>query len=119
LPLNGETISFAGTLGKRVTAETKTDLTVNESERDGKDRERGKENERARGAGKKVTGPGKGTTRRDGNETRSPPKASDGRARRRRLKTVAREGGREGAREGDRNGGGRHSIQFPKKLFSV
>jgi hypothetical protein len=42
LPLNGETISFAGTLGKRVTAETKTDVTENESERDGKDKGRGK-----------------------------------------------------------------------------
>lgn len=44
MPLNGETISFAGTLGKRVTTETtKTDDTerarVNETVR-GKDKER-------------------------------------------------------------------------------
>jgi len=55
LPLNGETISFAGTLGKRVTAETKTDVRAeNESERGrtarktGEKRMRGGERERER-----------------------------------------------------------------------
>lgn len=47
MPLNGETISFAGTLGKRVTTETKTDDTQCEGKRDSTSkRQRKKEMER-------------------------------------------------------------------------
>lgn len=64
MPLNGETISFAGTLGKRVTTKTKTDgdggRRVNETARI---KSEGKENER--GFRKTETGKAKGTARRD------------------------------------------------------
>jgi len=97
LPLNGETISFAGTLGKRVTAETKTDVRAeNESERGrtartgGKENERGRERERER---ERETDRQRERDREESdrvekgnNETRSSPKASDGRARGRRVK---------------------------------
>lgn len=64
MPLNGETISFAGTLGKRVTTRTKTDDTEREGKRDGT------------GKGQRETGNERGSNEEG---TGSPPKVTEGR----------------------------------------
>lgn len=51
MPLNGETISFVGTLRKRVTMETKTDDAGRESKRASND-----EREKERGGERKTMG---------------------------------------------------------------
>lgn len=90
MPLNGETISFAGTLGKRVTTKTKTDDTQCEGKRDSKSkRQRKKEMERER--------------ERESNEkrrweTRSPPKVTeDSPETVEKTERVGERGGRKGS----------------------
>lgn len=105
MPLNGETISFAGILGKRVTTgSTKTvdsecGSKRNVKGREDKERERERENVR------------KGTTRMGRGDEVTPENNGETQWKGRRAREVGR--------RRDRNGGGWHSIQFPKKLFSI
>lgn len=66
MPLNGETISFAGTVGKRVTTETKTDDAECESKRDSTAKRQRQKEKRERKRDEKRRW-----------ETRSPPKVTE------------------------------------------